>query len=289
MMRRSSNFLRNYSKRGLLHYQNIIFGIIITFLNSLMIVMIMKNGERLVQKNLLDFLMSENEITWQSIILDLIKTGNLDPWNIDISLLSNKYLEKIRELQVSNLFISGKVLLASAMLLKFKADKLLDEGIGYLDNLMFPPEDVEDLSQFMDNNKRISLDADPRLTIKTPQARKKKVSVNELIAALEKALEVNDRRLLKFADRNRIPENLKIPENVVDIEQVINDLYRRIQQLFVNKPLLLFSELVPSGVKKDKIFTFVPLLHLSNHAKVDMDQKEHFGEIYIKNSVINDQ
>lgn len=38
---------------------------------------------------------------------------------------------------------------------------------------------------------------------------------------------------------------------------------------------------MPSQKKEDKIFTFIPLLHLTNQRKVNLEQKEHFGEIEI--------
>ena len=177
-----------------------------------------------MQDKLLEMLMQKDEITWQTIILDLIKTGEMDPWDIDISILSNKYLETIKKMQESNLFISGKVILASAILLKIKSEKLLVEGIAALDNLMFPSDDIEELDQFV-GDKKIILDAEPKLTIKTPQTRKKKVSVDDLIGALEKALEVNERRLLRLAERNRIPENMTIPEKPIDITLIIKQLY----------------------------------------------------------------
>jgi len=234
-----------------------------------------------IQKNLLEFLMSESEITWQSIILDLVNSGEMEPWDIDISVLSNRYLQIVKNMQESNLFISGKVLLASALLLKLKADKLLSEGIGNLDNLMFPP-DIEELEDFIDGKKRIILDVEPKLTIKTPQTRKRKVTVNELISALEKALEVNNRRLLKISDRESIPENLKIPQRTKDINEIIKELYAKIQEFFTKHPVIEFSRLVGSERKEDKLAAFVPLLQLSNDIKIDLHQQEHFGEIFIK-------
>ena len=234
-----------------------------------------------MQDKLLEMLMQKDEITWQTIILDLIKTGEMDPWDIDISILSNKYLETIKKMQESNLFISGKVILASAILLKIKSEKLLVEGIAALDNLMFPSDDIEELDQFV-GDKKIILDAEPKLTIKTPQTRKKKVSVDDLIGALEKALEVNERRLLRLAERNRIPENMTIPEKPIDITLIIKQLYEKIKIVFAKKPVITFSELISSGQKQEKLATFVPLLHLSNLEKVYLNQEEHFGEIYIK-------
>ena len=33
--------------------------------------------------------------------------------------------------------------------------------------------------------------------------------------------------------------------------------------------------------KEDKVFTFIPLLHLTNQRKIDLNQENHFGEIEI--------
>src|SRR3989338_2157700 len=99
----------------------------------------------------LALLLQKDEITWQTILLDLVKTGEIDPWNVDISILANKYLDIVRKLQEANLFISGKIILASAILLKIKSEKLIVEDIGGLDNLMFPAP-MEELDQFMDNS-----------------------------------------------------------------------------------------------------------------------------------------
>lgn len=235
----------------------------------------------MTQDKILDLLMSKDEITWQTILYDLVKSGEINPWDIDISILANKYLEKVRKMQESNLFISGKVILASAILLKIKSEKLISEDIGLLDNLMFPAE-MEELDQFFDRNRRITLDVEPKLTIKTPQARKRKVQINDLIEALEKALEVNERRVVRHLERDRIPDNLFIPVKPRDITEIIKELYDKIKLTFTKKPTLTFSELVPSNKKEDKITTFIPLLHLATQEKVDLNQEVHFGEIEIK-------
>ena len=40
-------------------------------------------------------LLFNREIDWQEIIYDLINTEQLDPWDININILTEKYLEKI--------------------------------------------------------------------------------------------------------------------------------------------------------------------------------------------------
>ena len=46
---------------------------------------------------------------------------------------------------------------------------------------------------------------------------------------------------------------------------------------------LLFSELVPSGSKEDKVMTLIPLLHLAHvdHGNIELRQNEPFGEIEV--------
>lgn len=226
-------------------------------------------------------LLKRDEITWQTIIYDLVSSEQLDPWDIDISVLSKKYLETIKKLKETNFFISGKVVLASAILLKIKSDKLLDEQIAHFDNLLFNTE-IEELEDFEEKNQRIKLMENPRLTIRTPQARKKKVTVADLIYALEKALEVDRRRTIRKIELESVPENLKLPEKKIDITHIIKELYNKIVNFFATKKeRLTFERLVPSNKKEDKIYTFVPLLHLANSQKVDLRQEVPFGEIEV--------
>jgi len=235
-----------------------------------------------MQDRILDMLLQDDEITWQAIILDLVKSGELDPWDVDVSILTFKYLEAIKTLKEANLFISAKVLLASSLLLKIKSEKLITEGIGALDSYLFPSEDLEELDDFVGGKKRIKLEVEPRLTIKTPQARKKRVTVNDLIGALEKALEVNERRIMKKARREYIPETMFVPERKADISMLIKELHLRILSWFKKKPEVTFSDIIPGPGRKEKLYTFVPLLHLCNQSSLDLYQPDHFGEIYIK-------
>ena len=49
-----------------------------------------------MQDRIFEMLLKEDEITWQTILYDLVKTEEMDPWDIDISLLSQKYLETVK-------------------------------------------------------------------------------------------------------------------------------------------------------------------------------------------------
>src|SRR3989344_7727333 len=142
-----------------------------------------------MQNQLYDMLLKEDEITWQTIIYDLIKTEQMDPWDIDISLLSNKYLEAVKTMKEMNMFISGKVILAAALMLRIKSTKLVAEDIALFDAFLFHCEDNELSDDIITDDKSLRVKEVPRLAIKTPQARKRKVTVQDLMDALQKALE----------------------------------------------------------------------------------------------------
>ena len=233
----------------------------------------MDSNERIFQ-----ILYSKDEVTWQSLLYELIKKEGMNPWDVDISQLTKDYIETIKKLKELDFRISGKVLLAAAILLKVKSNRLLNEDLYEFDRLLTEEEElVEELD--LEDQQHYEPGSSPVLIPRTPQPRKRKVSVFDLVNALEKALEVKQRRVL-----NSIPPmNLKIPEKKRDITEIIRDVYTKIKLFFSKgqKNKITFSQLVPSQSKEDKVYTFIPLLHSANQSKIDMAQQEHFGEIEI--------
>ena len=230
-----------------------------------------------MQDKLLNMLMQENEITWQSIIYDLVKSEQMDPWDIDVSILTKKYIEIIKKLEEHNFFISGKVLLASAILLKIKSNKLLTENIANFDSQLFAKDDelLEEINEMQEDFKT------PPLLLKTPQARKRKVSLNDLMKALNRALEVEKKRKIR-KQKERVIREIRLPKKSINIGDLIKIIYDKVLNIFKKKEEVTFTELVNSDKKEDKIMTFIPLLHLDNKNKLNLEQKEHFGEIFIK-------
>jgi segregation and condensation protein A len=229
-------------------------------------------------ERIFEILYKEDEVTWQTLLYELVKKEQMDPWDINISLLTKKYIDIIKKLKELDFRVSGKVLLAAAILLKIKSNRLLNEDLSELDRLLSAEEEVPDDLElevpivFEDGKNH-------PLIPRTPQPRKRKVSIYDLVDALEKALVVKRRRVL-----NSIPPmNVKVPKKPKDITQVIKEVYERVISFFSmnKKEKLTFSQLVPSDTKEDKIYTFIPLLHLTNQRKLDLEQKEHFGEIEI--------
>jgi segregation and condensation protein A len=230
---------------------------------------------------LFSILLDKNAITWQTIIQELVKSEEMNPWDIDVSILSKRYIDMLKKLKEMDFKVSGKVVLAAAILLRIKSSKLVTEDIGELDSLMAGEEESYD-EFYGDLESDLALEAREEimpLLPRTPQPRKRKVSIYDLMLALQKALEVKERRVLRGIPSVR----MEAPERKVELGTLINDVYRRVVEFLTNKHRVTFSELLPSQDRADKVMTFVPLLHLAHidQRKLDLLQNEQFGEIEI--------
>ena len=237
-----------------------------------------------MQDRIFGLLTKEDEVTWQTVIYDLIKKEELDPWNVDLSKLADSYLQRLREMKEHNFFISGKVILASALLLKLKSYRL-DDHLAEFDLQLFPPEqDLLDTAEEEMKYAHLRNAEIPPLLMKTPQPRRRQVTINDLMKALERALEIDERRRVRRIEEVTALSRVVIPKRNVDIVELMKTVYERIKDLLHlhGKPSLTFSQLVETKDREGKVFTFIPLLHLSNQRKIDLEQERPFGEIDIK-------
>lgn len=244
-----------------------------------------------------NMIFEEDDLRWQTIIYEMIRTGKVDPWDIDISMFSREYLKMIEKLKELNFRISGKVVLSAAILLRMKTNRLgLQEFLGMIEE---PEEDmqvepgledfeegptemeqrIEKLADHMKHNTKKRIILDPRLD----RTRQRKVTVFELMGALKKAMEVDERRKERHA---KVDEKIQKPEYKIkkfDILGKMKKVYDRLL-LFIRKHgrnTVEFYQIVPSKEKRDIIWTFVPLLHLANEGKVNLIQDKPFGKLHV--------
>lgn len=230
----------------------------------------------------LTILFDKDEVTWQTMLYELVKTEQMDPWDIDIKLIARKFLETLSKMKELDFRISGKIILAAAIMLKIKSIHLLENDISNLDRL-FADEPAENLLDEIQDfyEEPIKGIENAVLIPKMPQPRKRKVSIFDLVNALQQAIEVKRRRVMRSIPPLSITE---IPEKKIDISSAIKNIYTRVKLFFFKNSngKLTFSQLVPSESKLDRVYTFIPLLHLTNQSRIDMLQQEHFGEIEIR-------
>jgi segregation and condensation protein A len=244
-----------------------------------------RNVERVSQEQVHDLLFGE-KISWKDIIYDLINTEQLDVWDLDLSLLANRYLLKVRELEEANFFVSSKVLLAASLLLRLKSEIILNHDLPSLDEVLYGKKETKKYVQ-----ERIELDDEiPDLIPRTPLPRFKKVTLKELISALGTAINTENRRIKReiVLKQHEFEAGLVIPKNTINMRDKIREIYRKLKDIFNSRDFgnggLAFSELVELEKIKDrdeKIVAFVSLLHLDTQQKVWLEQEGHFEEIFV--------
>jgi segregation and condensation protein A len=232
-----------------------------------------------------------DQLSWQSIILDLINSEQLDPWDIDLVILTNKYLEKIREFEEANLFVSSKVLFAAALLLRIKSEILLNRDLPSLDEILFGKKEEKRYEQ-----ERIELDEEvPELVQRTPLPRHRKVSLQELLTALGKAITTENRRIKKVvvAKQQEIETAISIPKGTINLKDMVKNVYTKLKTFFTpeREHPVSFTELLgdKNHVKEERVNHFVPLLHLDNQHKVLLEQEKHLEEIYVWMKSVHDK
>jgi segregation and condensation protein A len=234
-----------------------------------------------MQEQILHLLLEQEEVGWKTILYDLVKSEQMDPWDINITLLTQKYIEVIKNMKENNLRISGKVLLAAAFLLKMKSTHLVENDITKLDQLINQSEEeIEEtiLDELGENKTKKILDK-YKLIPKNPQPRNRKVSIHDLVQALQHAM-VSKKRILAQIR----PVQFKMPQKKVDIMEILHDVYHKLIYYTSKeqKDTVTFTQLLPPRAgKQEKVYTFIPLLHLENHHKVEMAQSKPFEEIHV--------
>jgi segregation and condensation protein A len=232
-----------------------------------------------VKQEQIQNLLFNRELGWQEIIYDLINTEQLDPWDIDIIILTNKYLEKIKEFEETDFFVSSKVLLAASLLLRIKSEILLNQYVKSIDEILFGKKEPIKISL-----ERIELDEDiPDLISRSPLPRLKKVTLKELMESLNKAIITENRRIKKeILTKNTLRESsFSLPKRRFSIKDKITEIYRNLNDLFKERTekKVPYSEFIKE--KEEKIISFLPLLYLEDQKKIWLDQKIPFDEVHI--------
>ena len=240
------------------------------------------NLHKKIQQEQIHDILFNREIGWKDIIYDLINTEQLDPWDINIVLLTDKFLEKIRQIEETNFFISSKVLLAAALLLRIKSEILLNKYVKSIDEILFGKKEIGAKVVF----ERIEFNEEiPELIPRSPMPRFKKVTLNELIESLNKAIVTENRRIKKIIiDKNALRmSSYSMPKRNFSIKDKIKEIYDKLFEQLKNEEKnkkITFTQLIGES-KEERAVSFYPLLHLENQKKIWLEQEGHFKEIDI--------
>ncbi|MBI5177602.1 segregation/condensation protein A [Candidatus Micrarchaeota archaeon] len=166
--------------------------------------------------------------TWKEFLIDLVSSNQMDPWDVDITAVADAYLVKVRQLQALDLRLPANVILACALLLRFKAE-----------SLSFEQEEPEEYYE----EPALIQEEVPELVFRANRPRRRRITLQELLAAVEQVMKQGERPQARlFA-----PKELNIELPKVDMNELMAEVHAKAHKLKDAEGVLLFSDLVRHG------------------------------------------
>jgi len=218
----------------------------------------MKFDERKMIKNIF------SGMDWQEVLNTIVIEEALDPWDIDIVRLTDAFIEYLYAMKKFDFRIPGRFILIAAILLRMKCEILFQEE-----------EEIKEEEK--EEEIKIDLNEIPELSPPMTRRVTRKVTLQELIDALNKAFEFKEKKESRLHRIRRAA--IDLIEETEDIEDMIERIYRKIRGM---GDLIKFSDLVPEWRRREIVSTFIPVLHLANRGNISCEQKEMFKEIFIR-------
>ncbi len=239
------------------------------------------------------------ELDGIEVLVQMAKQGKIDPWNIDIADIADKYMLHIAESKSNNLRLSGRALFFLAVLLKLKSNVLVG-----LDPLQFevheevnPEYDDSDDSRFSDDLYYQDYYPDNVIPIEDIIQRRTSVKLNrnrivtlkDLIRQLEfyeqldkkqavkNSLERAKRRVRSYA--NMSADDIINLAHEEYIESSIKILHENLIQIFEKEEKVELNTLTLLGL--DKISAYIALLFLTAESEFDLEQEEFYSDLYV--------
>ncbi len=237
----------------------------------------------------------EAEVDGIEILVNLAKHGKIDPWNINIVDVTDKYLTHLFQSKAQNLRLTGRALLFAAILLKLKSNVL--EGIDILD---FEPQHQEDFNydddapleyeeEYIPTNNIISIDEVLQRRTSVRLNHNRVVTLRDLIRQLEFYEMLDKKQSLKNAHeraKRRVQNYARLsPDDIINlahdeyIENGVQRLKANLEEILNRQDKIELNELTLLGM--DKISAYISLLFLTAESDYDLVQDEFYSDLYV--------
>ena len=235
-----------------------------------------------------------DELDGIEILVAMAKTGKINPWNIDIVDITDKYLAHMFKMKAQNLRVTSKTLLFAAVLLRLKSNILENVDINYFDDVEPDYTDDDFQADYYDEeipnkNNVVSIDEVLQRRTSLRLNRNRVVTLKDLIRHLEFYQMLDQKQALKNRHerakrRIRSYANLT-PDEIVNIahdeyiKEGVLKLRANLEQIFVREKQIGLKELTLLGM--DKISAYVSLLFLSADSNYELKQDEFYSDLYV--------
>lgn len=235
------------------------------------------------------------EVDGIEILVNMAKQGKIDPWNVDIVEVTDKYLTHLFQSKAQNLRLTGRTLLFAAILLKLKSNVL--EGIDVLD---FEPQHEEDFNyddempldyeeDYIPTNNVISIDEVLQRRTSVRLNHNRVVTLRDLIRQLEFYEMLDKKASLKNAHeraKRRVQNYARLsPDDIINlahdeyIENGVQRLRANLEEILNRQDKIELNELTLLGM--DRVNAYISLLFLTVDSDYDLMQDEFYGDLYV--------
>ncbi len=231
--------------------------------------------------------MSEEPV---EILVQMAERGEIDPWNIDIVEVTDRFLSELERRKELDLRVSGRTLFYAALLLRMKSEYLDDSGEEEAAGEEIPEDEagVFDFIGFGEGGGGPvdQLEREIRRRLDRKNLRKRPVTLFELILELKNA-EKEQRRKQRFRPS---------PAEMMDVQEVVGiaheEGYReaagavlsQCEEAIAAEQVLTLRE-IAALLGKGIYEVYIPLLFLMFEGKLILWQEEFFGELMVQGCV----
>jgi len=238
------------------------------------------------------------------VLVDLAENGEIDPWDIDIVAVTDKFLDRLDE---GDLRTSGRALFYASVLLRMKGDAMLADDEPEepepdpWEQAMVADEPVDGPDPFA----ALETEMDRRLERK--RARGMPQTLDELVRDLRDAERDNWWKESREYDTSDSPsgygrgtqeldyragDDLRMDDeptaadvtervHTEDMDEIIDDVYGAVREHYEKGRVeVLYREIESAG--GSRVQTFLGLLFLSHRGQVRLQQDELFGDLWIQ-------
>ncbi|WP_254767310.1 segregation and condensation protein A [Salinilacihabitans rarus] len=257
----------------------------------------------------------DEEVEPVELLVQLAKDGEIDPWDIDVVRVTDKFLAALDE---TDLRTSGRALFYASVLLRMKSDEL------------FTPDEPEEEAElppweapFVDDGAADdagpgsgfdpveNLEAEMERRLERKHARGKPETLDELVHELRDAERNSWWKKSRSYDTSDSPhgygrgmqelsyhsgDDLRVDDEPTaddvthtaheeDIEAVIDDVDGELERHYENgREEVLYAEI--EGIGGSRVMTYLALLFLAHRGRVVLEQDELFGDLWVRRATV---
>lgn len=225
------------------------------------------------------------------MLVEMARQREIDPWDIDIIEVTDRYLQKLDSRGEMDLPVSGRMFFYAAVLVRLKAEILSREteesarlpedldGDDYWDegDCGYGDDDWSDSALLSGGKPQLKVLVYPR----PERVERRPVTLSDLIQALQRYESVSQRHERQRSESSPVAlEECKASAHQEELGKEIELLASEVSRVLAERPVVLFQELLEGGL--GRVATFQALVFLAAEGVVELHQERFYGPLRIQ-------